>query len=147
MDELLARIRAGVRRGDPTADNRTSVVDHRRLHHRPRRPQDQPRRRRGTPHSDRVVAARTLARHPGKLVPQKQLLTEIWGPTAENESHYLRVYIAQLRRKLEPDPAHPRYLITEPGAGYRFETGPPAPRPEDPNDRNPYTDPYPKTHD
>ena len=68
-----------------------------------------------------MVALGDPVRHGGKLVGQKQLLTDIWGPTAERETHYLRVYIAQLRRKLEPDPSHPRYLITEPGAGYRFE--------------------------
>ena len=62
-----------------------------------------------------------LVRHAGKLVPGRQLLTEVWGPVYEHETHYLRVYLAQLRRKLEPDPAHPRYLITEPGVGYRFE--------------------------
>jgi len=62
-----------------------------------------------------------LVRHSGRLVPQKQMLTEVWGPVYETETHYLRVYLAQLRRKLEPDPAHPRYLITEPGVGYRFE--------------------------
>ena len=62
-----------------------------------------------------------LVRNPGKLVPQRQLLIEVWGPAYEHETHYLRVYLAQLRRKLEPDPAHPRYLITEPGVGYRFE--------------------------
>jgi len=62
-----------------------------------------------------------LVRHAGRLVPQKQLLTEVWGPQYEHETHYLRVYLAQLRRKLEPDQARPRYLITEPGVGYRFE--------------------------
>ena len=61
-----------------------------------------------------------LVRHSGKLVTQKQILTDIWGPASEEQTHYLRVYLAQLRRKLEPDPAHPRYLITEPGLGYRF---------------------------
>jgi two-component system KDP operon response regulator KdpE len=54
-------------------------------------------------------------------VTQAQLLREVWGPAYEHESHYLRVYMAQLRRKLEDDPARPRYLITEPGMGYRFE--------------------------
>jgi two-component system KDP operon response regulator KdpE len=62
-----------------------------------------------------------LVRHTGKLVAHRQLLLEVWGPAYEHETHYLRVYLAQLRRKLEPDPAHPRYLITEPGVGYRFE--------------------------
>jgi two-component system KDP operon response regulator KdpE len=54
-------------------------------------------------------------------VSQKQLLQEVWGPKHLNESQYLRVYFAQLRRKLEADPAHPRHLVTEPGMGYRFE--------------------------
>lgn len=62
-----------------------------------------------------------LARHSGRLVPQQQLLTEVWGPGYEKESHYLRVYMAQLRRKLEPDPAHPIHLVTEPGLGYRLD--------------------------
>lgn len=62
-----------------------------------------------------------LLRHPGKLVGQRQLLTEVWGPAYTDEFHYLRQYLARLRRKLEPDPARPRYLITEPGMGYRFQ--------------------------
>ena len=62
-----------------------------------------------------------LARNAGRLVPQQQLLREVWGPGYEKESHYLRVYVAQLRRKLEIDPAHPRHLITEPGMGYRLD--------------------------
>ncbi|HEY9418298.1 MAG TPA: winged helix-turn-helix domain-containing protein, partial [Pseudonocardia sp.] len=62
-----------------------------------------------------------LVRNPGKLVGQVQLLREVWGPGYRKETNYLRVYLAQLRRKLEPDPARPRYLITEPGMGYRFE--------------------------
>lgn len=61
-----------------------------------------------------------LARHRGKLVSRQQLLTEIWGPGNEQQTHYLRVYLAQPRRKLEPDAAHPLYLLTEPGVGYRF---------------------------
>ena len=61
-----------------------------------------------------------LARHPDKLVAQKQLLREVWGPAYESETGYLRVHLANLRRKLEPDPSRPRYLITEPGIGYRF---------------------------
>jgi two-component system KDP operon response regulator KdpE len=61
-----------------------------------------------------------LVHRPGRLVPQRQLLRDVWGPAYGSETHYLRVYMAQLRRKLEPDPARPRYLITEPGMGYRF---------------------------
>jgi two-component system KDP operon response regulator KdpE len=61
-----------------------------------------------------------LLRNPGKLVAQQQLLTTVWGPAYTSETHYLRQYMAQLRRKLEKDPAHPRHLLTEPGMGYRF---------------------------
>jgi two-component system KDP operon response regulator KdpE len=62
-----------------------------------------------------------LVRDRGALVSQRRLLSEIWGPTYRTETNYLRVYLAQLRRKLEPEPARPRYLITEPGMGYRFQ--------------------------
>jgi two-component system KDP operon response regulator KdpE len=62
-----------------------------------------------------------LARHPGKLLTQRELLHEVWGPRYEEETNYLRVYMAQIRRKLEPEPTTPRYFITEPGIGYRFE--------------------------
>lgn len=62
----------------------------------------------------------TLIRHAGKVVTQQQLLKEVWGPHHTEQAHYLRVYIAQLRRKLEADPARPRYLLTEPGVGYRL---------------------------
>ena len=62
-----------------------------------------------------------LVRYAGKVVTQKQLLKEIWGPTYEKETHYLRIYMGQLRHKLEADPAQPRWLITEPGVGYRLK--------------------------
>src|SRR5262249_19727118 len=62
-----------------------------------------------------------LVRHHGKLVPQKQLLREVWGPEYGDETHYLRVFMVQLPRQLDPEPSRPRYLITEPGMGYRFE--------------------------
>ncbi|MEV6815454.1 response regulator [Micromonospora sp. NPDC051296] len=61
-----------------------------------------------------------LLRHPGKLITQRQLLHDVWGPEYQNETGYLRQYMAQLRRKLEDDPARPRHLITEPGMGYRY---------------------------
>ncbi len=121
MDELLARVRAAVRRGAPPATDAVEqvvtvdfIVDlgaHRVLRG------GEPVRLTPTEWS----LLELLVRHSGKLVPQKQMLTEVWGPAYETETHYLRVYLAQLRRKLEPDPAHPRYLITEPGVGYRFE--------------------------
>jgi two-component system KDP operon response regulator KdpE len=61
-----------------------------------------------------------LVRAPGRLVGQRELLRSVWGPAYEKETNYLRVYLAQLRRKLEPEPGNPRYLHTEPGMGYRF---------------------------
>jgi two-component system, OmpR family, KDP operon response regulator KdpE len=65
-----------------------------------------------------------LLRNPGKLLSRNQLLTEVWGPGYADATGNLRLYMAQLRRKLEPDPARPRWLITEPGMGYRFQPGP-----------------------
>jgi two-component system, OmpR family, KDP operon response regulator KdpE len=62
-----------------------------------------------------------MLRHPGKLISQRQLLTEVWGPGYETASGNLRLYMAQLRRKLEADPGRPRHLLTEPGMGYRFQ--------------------------
>jgi two-component system KDP operon response regulator KdpE len=62
-----------------------------------------------------------LLRSPGKLMGQRQLLQEIWGPTYANETHYLRQYMTHLRRKLEADPSRPKHLLTEPGMGYRFQ--------------------------
>jgi two-component system KDP operon response regulator KdpE len=65
-----------------------------------------------------------LLRNPGKLLSQQQLLTEVWGPGYADAAGNLRLYMAQLRRKLEPDPASPRWLLTEPGMGYRFQPSP-----------------------
>ena len=62
-----------------------------------------------------------LVRNPGRLVPQRKVLHAVWGPAYDTETNYLRLYLAQLRRKLEPVPARPRYLVTEPGMGYRFQ--------------------------
>ncbi|MBL7497346.1 response regulator [Frankia sp. CNm7] len=64
---------------------------------------------------------RVLLSHPGKLVSQRQLLTEVWGANYETETHYLRTYLNRLRQKLEDDPSRPRHLLTEPGMGYRFQ--------------------------
>lgn len=61
-----------------------------------------------------------LTQHPGSLVRQVDLLRQVWGPAYDKESNYLRVFLAQLRRKLEPEPGRPRHFITEPGVGYRF---------------------------
>lgn len=62
-----------------------------------------------------------VVRQPGKLLSQRYLLTEVWGPAYANQTANLRLYVAQLRRKLEPDPSRPRYLLTEPGMGIRFQ--------------------------
>ena len=62
----------------------------------------------------------TLVRHAGKLVTHRQLLRDVWGPNASEQTHYLRVYMGQLRHKLEQNPSRPRYLVTEPGVGYRL---------------------------
>jgi two-component system, OmpR family, KDP operon response regulator KdpE len=62
-----------------------------------------------------------LARNPGRVVDHAKLLTEVWGPAFQEQTNYLRVYMATLRRKLEPDAARPRHLLTESGRGYRFE--------------------------
>jgi two-component system KDP operon response regulator KdpE len=121
MDELLARIRAAVRRGTPAASDEVDTVttDDFTVDLGAHRVERNGGAVRLTPTEWSLLEL--LVRHSGKLVPQKQMLTEVWGPVYEHETHYLRVYLAQLRRKLEPDPAHPRYLITEPGVGYRFE--------------------------
>jgi two-component system KDP operon response regulator KdpE len=71
-----------------------------------------------TPIEFKLLAS--LVRHPGKVLTHQQLLNEVWGPHHTDETHYLRVFMASLRRKLEVDPARPRYLLTEQGVGYRF---------------------------
>ena len=63
----------------------------------------------------------TLVKHAGKVLTHKQLLVEVWGPNAEFENQYVRVYMNQLRHKLEPEPARPKYLVTETGVGYRLK--------------------------
>ncbi len=120
MDELLARIRAAVRRG--SAETHEAVVvttpdftlDMGERHATDRDGHDI----RLTPTEWRLLEA--LARRPGHLVTHTELLHAAWGPAYGRELNYLRVYANQLRRKLEPDPAAPRYLVTEPGVGYRL---------------------------
>ncbi len=120
MDELLARLRAAVRRAAPAPDEPVVTTDHFTV--------DLAAKRvvraaggdaRLTPTEWQLLEI--LVRNRGRLVTQRQLLQEVWGPTYETESNYLRVYLAQLRRKLEPEPSRPRYLLTEPGMGYRFQ--------------------------
>jgi len=121
IGELLARIRAALRRsavfaanspegvvrfGNVEVDRESRVVrvDSEEVHL--------------TPNEYKLL--QVLLRHPGKVLTHRQLLNEVWGPNQTEQAHYLRVYIAQLRRKLEREPARPRYLFTEPGVGYRL---------------------------
>jgi two-component system KDP operon response regulator KdpE len=120
MNELLARLRAAVRRGSPdleavpvleTPDFAIDLVD-KRVH------------RDGEEiHLTPIEwgLAETLVRSRDRLISQRQLLQTVWGPQYETETNYLRVHMANLRRKLEPDPSRPVYFITEPGMGYRFQ--------------------------
>ncbi|MDI5976062.1 response regulator [Amycolatopsis magusensis] len=122
MDELLARLRAAVRRsavsgtedGSAVVETDAFTIDL--------------AAKKVLRDSAEVHLTKTewgvlelLVRNRGRLVAQKQLLHEVWGPSYDTESHYLRVYMAQLRRKLEPEPSRPKHLLTEPGMGYRFE--------------------------
>lgn len=119
INELLARLRASLRRHQPAPDEPVvETIDfavdmiNRRV------------TRKGepvhlTPTEWQIVER--LVRNPGRLVTQRQLLQDVWGPQYETETNYLRVHLAAIRRKLEPDPGQPRYFLTEPGIGYRFE--------------------------
>jgi two-component system, OmpR family, KDP operon response regulator KdpE len=118
MDELLARLRVALRRGAVEGGGPVVVTEHFTVDLAARLVTAGGAPVRLTPTEWALLAE--LVRAPGRLVGQRQLLQSVWGPAYEKETNYLRVYLAQLRRKLEPDPAHPRYLHTEPGAGYRF---------------------------
>ena len=119
MDELLARLRAAVRRAAPAPDEPVVTTPDFTVDLAAKRVTRDGADVRLTPTEWQLLEV--LARAAGRLVTQRQLLREVWGPQYESESNYLRVYIAQLRRKLEPEPARPRYLLTEPGMGYRFQ--------------------------
>ncbi|WP_416982218.1 response regulator [Streptomyces sp. T028] len=122
MDELLARLRAAVRRTEdvPLAAETTLVeTDAFTIDLLGKKATRGGRDIRLTPTEWHLLEI--LVTNPGRLITQKHLLQEVWGASQSSKTNYLRVYMAQLRRKLEADPAHPRYLITEPGMGYRFE--------------------------
>ncbi|MFZ1881089.1 MAG: response regulator [Gaiellaceae bacterium] len=117
IGELLARLRAALRRagtpGEPVLsvgpitvdlEKHAVTVSGKAVHL--------------TPHEFRLL--RVLAQNQGKLMTHRAILREVWGPAYGDESNYLHVYVSQLRRKLESDPARPRFLLTEPGAGYRL---------------------------
>jgi two-component system KDP operon response regulator KdpE len=118
MDELLARIRAALRRRDTDSQATTVTTEDFTIDLAAQRLTNAQGEVRLSPTQWHLVEV--LARHQGRLVTQQQLLAEVWGPGYENSSHYLRVFMAQIRQKLEPDPAHPRYFQTEAGRGYRF---------------------------
>jgi two-component system KDP operon response regulator KdpE len=117
VDELLARLRAALRRAETSAEPVLEIGDLRvdleahevTLSGKPVQL---------TPHEYSLLTL--LARNEGKLMTHQAILREVWGRAYADESHYLHVYVSQLRRKLEPDPARPRYILTEPGAGYRL---------------------------
>jgi two-component system KDP operon response regulator KdpE len=121
MDELMARLRAVARRANlepGSAQSSIRIGPHE---------VDLANHRVTADDGSEVRLTRTewgllerIVRHPGQLVTQRQLLSEVWGPAYVTESGYLRFHFGQLRRKLEADPARPRHLITEPGIGYRF---------------------------
>jgi two-component system, OmpR family, KDP operon response regulator KdpE len=121
MDELLARMRAAARRGTPEASEPVARIGPLTVDLAARRvsPPDGQADIRLTPTEWHLLEV--LLRHPGKLLSQRQLLQEVWGPGYADATGNLRLYMAQLRRKLEPDPARPRWLLTEPGMGYRFQ--------------------------
>jgi two-component system KDP operon response regulator KdpE len=119
MDELLARMRAALRRAQPAESEPLVVTDRFTVDLAAKRVTTETGPVRLTPTEWHLLEL--LIRNAGKLVSRQQLLAEVWGPTYVKETNYLRVYMAQIRQKLEADPSHPRHFITEPGMGYRFE--------------------------
>jgi two-component system KDP operon response regulator KdpE len=120
MDELLARLRSALRRAAPAEEEAVVTTPDFAIDLAAKRVVNATGEEvRLTPTEWQIVEV--LVQHRGKLVAQKQLLQEVWGPAYEKETNYLRVFMAQVRRKLEPNPSAPRYFITEPGMGYRFE--------------------------
>jgi two-component system KDP operon response regulator KdpE len=119
IDELLARLRAVARRGAAEPDEPQVRLGDVTIDLAAKRVTTDQKDIRLTPTEWHLLEV--LLRHPGKLLSQRQLLQEVWGPGYADATGNLRLYMAQLRRKLEPDPARPRWLLTEPGMGYRFQ--------------------------
>ena len=117
VDELLARLRAALRRAEPSAEP-VLEIGGLRVDLEARDVSVDGSTVQLTPHEYGLL--RLLALHEGKLLTHKAILREVWGAAYADESHYLHVYVSQLRRKIESDPARPRYILTEPGAGYRL---------------------------
>jgi two-component system KDP operon response regulator KdpE len=122
LDELLARLRVAERRlgtADPGEEGPTIDVGDFQVDLTNQKVTRGGAPVRLTPREWAIL--QLLVRNPGRLITQQQMLAKIWGPGYDTETHYLRVYMGQLRRKLEADPARPRHLLTEAGMGYRFE--------------------------
>lgn len=121
MDELLARVRVALRQASPSGAPQPEVVTEAfTVDLAAKRVRDAA----GAPIALTPTewgVLELLARRPGQLVTQRELLQQMWGPGSEKQTHYLRVYMGHLRRKLEPDPTHPRYLLTEAGRGYTLD--------------------------
>jgi two-component system KDP operon response regulator KdpE len=122
VGELLARVRAALRNA-VRSQSGTSVLrfGSAQIDLEKRTASRDGEKIRLTPIEFRMLA--TLAKHLGMVVTHRQLLTEVWGPTHESDTHYLRIYMKQLRQKLESDPVQPRHLLTETGVGYRLVIG------------------------
>ena len=118
MDELLARLRAALRRTTPAEEEAVVETEHFSVDLASKRITTPGGLVKLTPTEWSLVEI--MVRNAGRLVTHRQLLQEVWGPQYERETNYLRVYFAQIRRKLEPDPARPRYFVTEARMGYRF---------------------------
>ena len=119
MDELVARLRAALRRAAPSDEEAVIETPDFAIDLAAKSVTRDGAEIRLTPTEWHVVEV--LVHNRGKLVTQRQLLQEVWGPQYKDETNYLRVFMAQVRRKLEPQPSQPRYFVTEPGMGYRFE--------------------------
>jgi two-component system KDP operon response regulator KdpE len=117
-EELLARLRAVLRRAGDERDEPLVTVGALAIDLTDRRVLRGGEEIHLTPIEFDIL--RELARHVGKLVTQRQLLQAVWGPGYDLETHYLRVHVAHIRAKIEPDPSHPSYVVTEPGVGYRL---------------------------
>ncbi|HET9873046.1 MAG TPA: response regulator transcription factor [Propionibacteriaceae bacterium] len=122
MDELMARLRAAVRRATPDRTQPAVVTEHFTVDLAAKRVTSATGEVKLTATEWHLLEV--LVRHHGRTVQHRQLLEEVWGSSYLQQTNYLRVYIAALRRKLEPDPARPRYILTASGLGYRFETEP-----------------------
>ncbi len=118
MGELLARIRVAIRRAAKTEDEPVLTFADLTIDLARRMVLLRQEELKVTPTEYEML--KYLALHAGRVVTHRQLLRAVWGPNFQEETHYLRVYVGQLRRKIEDDPAQPRYIITEPGVGYRF---------------------------